>query len=78
MLFKISTVTELDWLKSRGVRVCHNLSCIHVHETYIRLVDDTHIASIGRIKTKVKIPPQTVHVCQCKVRNHLAFLTEKD
>ena len=25
--------TELDWLKSRGVRVCHNLSCIHVHET---------------------------------------------
>ena len=73
-----NVIIGLDWLKSRGVRVYHDLSCIRVHETFIPLVDDIHIASIARVKTKVKIPPQTAHICQCKVRNHPAFVTEND
>ena len=47
-----NVIIGLDWLKSRGVRVYHDLSCIRVHETYIPLVDDIHIASIARVKTK--------------------------
>ena len=73
-----NVIIGLDWLKSRGVRVYHDLSCIRVHETYIPLVDDIHVASIARIKVKVKIPPQTAHICQCQVRNHPSILTEKD
>ena len=73
-----NVIIGLDWLKSRGVRVYHDLSCIRVHEIYIPLVDDIHVASIARIKVKVKITPQTAHICQCQVRNHPSILTEKD
>ena len=42
-----NVIIGLDWLKSRGVRVYHDLSCIRVHETYIPLIDDMHVASIA-------------------------------
>ena len=78
---KRNVILGLDWLKSRGVHVYHDFSCIRVQETYILLVDDIHIAylySIARLKTKVKLSPQTAHICQCKVRKHTTFLPERD
>ena len=48
-----NVIIGLDWLKSRGVRVYHDLSSIRVHETYIPLVDDKHIASVARVKAKI-------------------------
>ena len=70
-----NVIIGLDWLKSRGVWVYHDLSCIRVHETYIPLVDDKHIASVARVKAKIKLPPQTAHICQCQVRKHPEFAT---
>ena len=68
-----NVIIGLDWLKSRGVRVYHDLSCIRVHETYIPLIDDMHVASIARTRLNVKISPQSAHICQVTVRKHPGF-----
>lgn len=66
-----NVILGLDLLQSRGVRVSHDLGCIRVHNVYIPLEDDIHIASIIRTRTKIKLPPQTVHICYCQVRKVL-------
>ncbi|WAR29625.1 hypothetical protein MAR_003193 [Mya arenaria] len=53
----------LDWLRSRGVRVYHDL-------TYIPLVEDKPISSIARLRNKIRIPPQTAHICHYHIRKH--------
>ena len=63
-------IIGLDWLQARGVRVYHDLGCIRVHSTYVPLVEDIHIASVARLKHKTKVPPQSAHICTCRVRQH--------
>ena len=73
-----NVILGIDWLQSRGVRVYHDLGCIRVHGTYIPLVDDIHVASIIRSNAKVKLLPQTAHVCYCRVRKHPQFQVGDD
>ena len=56
----------------------HDLSCIRVHETYIPFIDDIHVASIARTRHKVKISPQSAHICQVTVRKHPGFPYKKE
>ena len=73
-----NVIIGLEWLKSRGVRVYHDLSCICVHDTYIPLIDDMHVASIARTRHKVEISPQSTHICQVTVRKHPGFSYERE
>ena len=73
-----NVILGLDWLQARGVRVYHDLGCIRVYGTYIPLVDDIHVASVIRSRSKVKLPPQTAHVTYCKLRNHPQFHVGED
>jgi hypothetical protein len=65
-----NVILGADWLHLYGVRVYHDLKCIRVKNTYIPLENDMHIGSLARTRSKVKIPPQTSHICYCKLRKH--------
>ena len=41
-----------DWLIQRGVRLYFDLSCLRVHNTYMPLQEDIHIASCLRLSNK--------------------------
>ena len=73
-----NVITRLDWLKSHGVRVYHDLGCVRVDQTYIPLVDDVHIASVARLKNKVTVPPEPAHICKCQVRRYSELPTEQE
>lgn len=70
-------ILGLDGFKSRGVLVYYDLSCIRVHDTYVPLVDDVHVASVVRVNVKVYISPQAAHICYVQVRKHPIFPTDE-
>ena len=46
----------------------YDLGCIRVGKSYVKLEEDLHISSIGRLATKTQIKPQTAKLCMCKVK----------
>ena len=57
-----------DWLIQSGVRLYFDLSCLRVHNTYMPLQEDIHIASCLRLSNKTLFKPQTAYVCWTKAR----------
>ena len=61
-----NVIIGLKWLKSRGIRVYHDLSCIRVHETYTLYYMKCMLRRllVPEIKSE---SPQRAHICQVTV-----------
>lgn len=59
-----------DWLTANGVRLYFDLGCMRIGKHYFSLQEDIHIASVVRLKSKVKLKPQTAKVCYGKTQKN--------
>jgi len=48
-----------------------------VHDTYVPLVDDIHVASIARARSKVIVSPQTPTICYYTARKYPELQTNE-
>ena len=49
----------------------YDLDCLRVNNTYVPLTEETHIASIVRLKSTLVLKPHTAYICIGRVKNNL-------
>ena len=56
-----------DFLQQNQVRLYFDLKKMRIKNNYVDLEEDSHIASLVRLKRKVVLRPQTMAVCPAKL-----------
>ena len=63
--------TPRHWQFTQHLRTTRPPPCLRVKDSYVPLLEDCHIASIVRIKSKVVLKPHTAFICKGMVKNNL-------